>query len=149
MRTKTSKRSCVAAMALGVAGLGLAGCSSLPKNPLGRGLADKTAQGEGTPTATDIRPATPSPASEPAPRLQPTDLFGADAQTTDALLGQQPVAVIREGSGEIRRYAGIDCMLLVILYPDNRGTRTVQAVEGSAARTSTLQTDTQTCLNGF
>ncbi|MEO1707968.1 MAG: hypothetical protein AAFR69_09575 [Pseudomonadota bacterium] len=150
MQAVTRKRPSIAGAALIAIGISLWGCGGLPKTSLRLGTGDDQQGSAAAAPTVSASPnnATASPAPV-APRLQPGDLVGADAQTADALLGAAPVGIIREGSGEIKRYAGADCMLLVILYPDNRGNRTVQAVEGSAARTSAPPTNTQSCLNGF
>ena len=133
---------CLAALTVILSGC--AGVSALPLVGKGETKIDRSAA-----TASAPAPAPISPPAHVAPRLLPGDFTGLDAANTDALLGQQPAAIIREGAGEIRRYANQQCNLLVILYPDGRGQRSVQTIESTSFYSGAAKPDLQTCLNGF
>lgn len=124
----------------------LSGCGTVNSLP----LVGKASTPVEPVTALTLAPSpAPAPAAPPAPRIIETDLIGLDSANADALIGQQPAAIIREGAGEIRRYAGQQCNLLVILYPDGRGKRSVQTVESTNIYSGASRPDVQTCLNGF
>lgn len=73
------------------------------------------------------------------------DFFGRDAAALDAALGA-PALSRREGEGEFRRYAFAECALIVILYPDEKGTMTAQALDAAAKTSTEEKPDLDECL---
>jgi len=127
----------------------LAGCASVSSLPLiGNDRADSASAPIVT-KAAEPAPGAPLPAPVPEPRLRASDLVGLTAASADAMIGQGPVGIIREGRGEIRRYTNQTCALLVILYPDDRNEPTVKSVESSSLFSSAGKPDLQSCLGGF
>lgn len=79
------------------------------------------------------------------PLFTRADLLGRGASDLDNLLG--PAALVRkEGRGEFRRYAFADCMLIIILYPDDSGSPIADHLDAAAKETGADKPDLDACL---
>lgn len=87
-----------------------------------------------------------TPAAAPvAPVYAAGDILGAEAGAIDALLGP-PALTRREGEGEFRRYALKECMLIVILYPDDFGGVRAAHIDAAARQFGVEKPDVDQCL---
>lgn len=106
--------------------LGLGACATTPPAP--------------TPAMDAAAPAAPA-----APVFLAGDLRGAAGADIDRLLGA-PALTRREGPGEYRRYSLKDCVLVVILYPDDRGEQRAAHIEATAPISGVEKPDLDACL---
>lgn len=80
-----------------------------------------------------------------APAFAPADFMGRTAEDIDRMLG--PAGLVRrEGEGEFRRYALDDCMLVVILYPDETGRSAARRLDAVAKVTGDPAPELSQCL---
>lgn len=82
-------------------------------------------------------------ASKPA--FVASNIAGKAAADIDALLGAPDLMRI-EGAGEFRRYSLADCALIIILYPDDTGTRRATQIAASALKAGEPKPDLDQCL---
>ncbi len=73
------------------------------------------------------------------------DIKNKDAAALDALLGAPDLARV-EGEGEFRRYMLSDCALIVILFPDNEGTKRAAQIDAGALVSGAEKPDVDACL---
>ncbi len=71
--------------------------------------------------------------------------MGAEAVTIDGLLGA-PTLTRQEGDGEYRRYALNNCVLIVILYPDEQGASRAVHLDAIAENSEAEKPDLNACL---
>ena len=129
----------------------MAACSSIPLIS-----GTDSANGDSRSAAGPAIPAAPEPNSQQADATPPPPpsgiperaLVGRSAGEIDELLGR-PAFVSRQGHGELRRYTNNTCNLLVLLYPDNQGTRTARTIDSTSFYSTSAKPDIQSCLNGF
>jgi hypothetical protein len=110
----------------GMIGLGAAACAS------------GGAQGPGVKSAA-------GPRGGGKPAFQRADLAGKEAAAIDRLLGA-PALTRREGPGEYRRYPFAECVLIVILYPDDKGRISVREIDAAAQVSGAPKPDLDRCL---
>ncbi len=109
-----------------LAALALAACASKREAPL--------------PIAAEVEAVAPS-----APVYVARDIMGAAPAAIDALLGA-PALTRKEGAGEYRRYALSECMLIVILYPDEAGAARAAHLEATALSSGAEKPALDACL---
>jgi len=104
-------------------------------------VACATAPGADAPTAE-------APNAAPlGPVIDPGDILGKSPSALDLLLGE-PSLTRREGPGEFRRYAMGECMLIVILYPDENGEPRVAHLDAAAQTSGGQKPAVEDCLAG-
>jgi hypothetical protein len=74
-----------------------------------------------------------------------SDIAGKAGADIDALLGAPDLMRI-EGAGEFRRYSLADCALIIILYPDDNGTKRATQIAASALKAGEPKPDLDQCL---
>ena len=79
------------------------------------------------------------------PIFRLSDIAGKEVADLDALLGA-PDLTRSEGEGEFRRYSLAGCALLVILYPDEKGSRRAASVTAGALNSGEGKPDLDLCL---
>lgn len=92
------------------------------------------------PVAVEAAPAEPA-----APAYLVSDIMGAGPRAIDDLLGA-PALTRKEGAGEYRRYALSECMLIIILYPDETGSPRAAHVEATALSSGREKPALEDCL---
>ncbi len=73
------------------------------------------------------------------------EIEGKAGDELDALLGA-PDLVRLEGAGEFRRYMLADCALMIILYPDDKGTKRTAKIDAGALSVGDDKPDLDRCL---
>ena len=91
---------------------------------------------------TEVAPAAPS-----TPVFAASDIMGSEARAIDGLLGS-PTLSRQEGEGEYRRYALNNCVLIVILYPDEQGRSRAVHLDAIAQNSEAAKPDLNACLAG-
>lgn len=79
------------------------------------------------------------------PMFVASDIAGKAGADIDTLLGAPDLMRI-EGAGEFRRYSLAECALIIILYPDDKGTRRATQIAASALNAGESKPDLDQCL---
>ena len=87
------------------------------------------------------------PAAPQRPAIDPSDLIGLKRDGLETLLGA-PDLSRKEGPGEFYRYAMTNCVLIVLLYPDEKGDVRVEKIDATAATSGAPKPSVETCASG-
>ena len=119
----------------------------LGKGPVFKGLARGALALLAVACATDKSEPTiaaiPEAPSEPVYML--ADITDASPARLDEVFGP-PALTRREGDGEFRRYALRNCMIIVILYPNDEDVTRVSHVDATALQLGQPKPDLERCL---
>jgi hypothetical protein len=101
-------------------------------------------------TGAGSQSATPSERSSPSsgkPAFLLAHVEGKTGEELDDLFGEPALSRV-EGQGEFRRYTLAECVLLIVLYPDDEGVKRAASIDAGAFRSGDEKPDLEQCLAG-